>query len=90
MVTGHASWRRGAESEDSEVSRQLFPRRWRKLSFLLTLAALHFSHCQKIKIFHFMPRILFVSGFDRHTRARDLAYEFERSVALFFLVYRCR
>lgn len=29
-----------------------------------------------------MPRILFVSGFHPSTRAKDLAYEFERSVAL--------
>jgi splicing factor, arginine/serine-rich 2 len=27
-----------------------------------------------------MPRILFVSGFHPATRARDLAYEFERYV----------
>ena len=27
-----------------------------------------------------MPRILFVSGFNPQTRARDLAYEFERYV----------
>ncbi|KAF8583412.1 hypothetical protein K439DRAFT_1634475 [Ramaria rubella] len=36
-----------------------------------------------------MPRILFVSGFDRHTRARDLAYEFERWVAPFPPGRRC-
>jgi hypothetical protein len=29
-----------------------------------------------------MPRILFVSGFHPSTRARDLAYEFERYVLL--------
>lgn len=32
-----------------------------------------------------MPRILFVSGFHPSTRAKDLAYEFERSVALPFV-----
>lgn len=29
-----------------------------------------------------MPRILFVSGFHPATRARDLAYEFERYVSM--------
>lgn len=29
-----------------------------------------------------MPRILFVSGFHPATRARDLAYEFERYVSV--------
>lgn len=33
-----------------------------------------------------MPRILFVSGFHPSTRAKDLAYEFERSVALPFVL----
>lgn len=35
-----------------------------------------------------MPRILFVSGFHPATRARDLAYEFERYVSVQFAVFK--
>lgn len=34
-----------------------------------------------------MPRILFVSGFHPATRARDLAFEFERYVFFDFFLY---